>query len=81
LQETTLDRKNGTHMKNTLFSSENKDLGLLFNLDVNTELSKILKKAFELYARCPRIERLITGDLDAYAIEEKKKRLAESSTA
>jgi hypothetical protein len=66
-------------MKNTLFPSENKDLGLFYALDINTELGKILKKAFELYTRYPRIERLITGDLDAYAIEEKKKRLADAA--
>lgn len=76
---TTLGRKNCTHMKNTLFSSENKDLGLLFNLDVNTELSRILKKAIDLYRRCPRIERLITGDLDAYGIEKKKERLLDAA--
>ncbi|MCK5034723.1 MAG: transposase [Candidatus Sabulitectum sp.] len=66
-------------MKNTLFSSENKDLGLLFTLGVNTELSKLLKKAFELYTRCPRIERLITRDLDAYGIEKKKERLLDAA--
>ena len=75
----TLDRKNGTHMKNTLFSSENKDLGLFFTLDVDTELSKILRKAFELYRRYPRIERLITRDLDAYGIEKKKERLLDAA--
>ncbi len=66
-------------MNNTLFFSKNKDLGLLFTLDIDTELSKILRKALELYKRYPRIERLITRDLDAYAIEKKKKRLADAS--
>lgn len=66
-------------MKNTLFSSGNKDLGLFLNLDVDTELSKILQKAFELYSRSPRIGRLITRDLDAYGIEKKKERLADAA--
>lgn len=66
-------------MNNTLFSSKNKDLGLSFTPDINAELSKILRKALELYRRYPRIERLITRDLDAYAIEKKKKRLADAA--
>ncbi len=66
-------------MDNTLFSSKNKDLGLLFTLDIDSELSKILHKALELYKGYPRIERLITRDLDAYAIEKKKKRLADAA--
>ncbi|MCK5132962.1 MAG: hypothetical protein KAR40_12515 [Candidatus Sabulitectum sp.] len=66
-------------MKNTLFSSENKDLGLFFTLDVDTELSKILRKALELYRRYPRIERLITRDLDVYGIEKKKERLLDAA--
>ncbi len=79
MSQTALGRRNGTHMNNTLFSSKNKDLGLSFTLDIDIELSRILRKALELYRRYPRIERLITRDLDTYAIEKKKKRLADAA--
>jgi len=66
-------------MKNSQFSSENKDLGLFFTLEIDTELGKMLRKAFELYKRYPRIERLITRDLDIYGIEKKKERLVDAA--
>ena len=55
-----LNLKNGTRMKNTLFSSENKDLAFLLTLGINTELSKLQKLAVDIYSESRRKERLIT---------------------
>ena len=68
-------------MNYTHFSQEGKSYSLFPPIEVNTELSEILTRAFELYDKCPEIRKKILHDLDAYALEKKKKRLADAAWA
>lgn len=69
---TTFGRRTALPWKNTLFSSENKNLGILFTLDVDTELSKILKRAFKLFNKCPEIKKRILKDLELTPLKKRK---------
>ncbi|MCK5130768.1 MAG: hypothetical protein KAR40_01280, partial [Candidatus Sabulitectum sp.] len=68
-------------MNYTHFSQEGKSYSLFPPIEVNTELSEILTRAFELYDKCPEIRKKILNDLNAYALEKKEKRLADAAWA
>ena len=55
----------------TRFSQEGQSYSLFPPIEVNTELSEILTRAFELYGKYPEIRKKILHDLNAYALEKK----------